>query len=140
MSNYYSQAIQILESNGYKITEPRMQVLRLMQKAKKPLSPYDLQKQTDPTKLLNHVTIYRILELLVSLHLVHKVSNGGFVKCAIPHEEGCHHFVVCNNCGNTKEFADSHTCHFHLPKAIQKDFTITTHTFELNGLCKKCSK
>jgi Fur family zinc uptake transcriptional regulator len=140
MKAFVKQAIQILEQNGYKITTPRKQVLELIQKASSPLSPYDLQKMLSKEEALNPVTIYRVLELFVKLHLVHKVASGGFVKCSIPTEEGCHHFVVCNSCGTTKEFAEDQGCHFHLPTSIAKDFTVTSHTYEIAGICKKCKK
>lgn len=135
--NYLKTAVQILEKSGYKITNTRLQVLQSLEDSVRPLSPYELQKIIPSKVQLNHVTIYRILELLQNLHLAHKVSSGGFIKCAIPNEAGCHHFLICDDCGTTKEFTEPHS-HLHLPASLEKEFVVTSHTFELGGLCKKC--
>ncbi len=47
---------------------------------------------------LNHVTIYRILDLFCDLNLAHKVLLlNGFVKCSLGEKEGCHRFMVCRS-------------------------------------------
>lgn len=136
---YSITALKILELSGYKITNTRKQVITALEKATTPLSPYELQKIIVSENQLNPVTIYRILELLSELHLVHKVASGGFIKCAIPNEKGCHHFLICNDCGTTKEFAETHN-HLHLPENLESEFKVTSHTYELSGLCKHCFK
>lgn len=139
--DYFSLAIDRLTQNGFKITTPRKQVLEALTSLDKPVSPYEIQKVIPGKAQLNHVTIYRILEMLRELHLVHKVANGGFIKCIVPEEKGCHHFLVCNSCGLTKEFVEeSHHHHVHLPKSLENEFKVTNHTYELSGLCKKCQK
>jgi Fe2+ or Zn2+ uptake regulation protein len=137
--SYFLSAVTVLEQKGYKITKPRQLVLKALEKSVVPVSPYELKKLIKEQDL-NHVTIYRIVDLLVELHLVHKTAGGGFIKCSIPKEKGCHHFLVCNKCGDTKEFSDKHDHHFHLPKKLESEFKVLSHTFELSGLCKKCLK
>jgi Fe2+ or Zn2+ uptake regulation protein len=139
--DYFSLAIERLTDKGYKVTTPRKQVLKALHNLDKPASPYDIQKLIPVKPQLNHVTIYRILELLQQLHLVHKVSSGGFIKCVVPEEDGCHHFLICNSCGLTKEFAEAgHKHHVHLPESLDNEFILTNHTYELSGVCKKCQK
>ena len=135
---YLNTAIQVLEKNGFKITTPRKLVLQALQDTDQAVSPYDLQKTIGKQVDLNHVTIYRILEVLQDLHLVHKVANGGFIKCSIPDIKGCHHFLICNSCGLTKEFVEEEHSHPHLPAELEKQFVITNHTYELSGTCKTC--
>ena len=133
-------SIRILQSQGYKITKPRRQVLEVLAIAQQPLSPYDiqgvLQKQD---KYLNHVTIYRILDLFCSLNLAHKVlSNGGFVKCSLCTTEGCHRFMVCQHCGAIQEFADNDLCQDENEFAQTFGFHTEYHLSEFSGLCSQC--
>jgi Fur family zinc uptake transcriptional regulator len=140
--DFVENALNLLSDKGYKTTKTRQLVLDALNDCSKPSSPYDLQKHIlDSEKInINHVTIYRILDLLESLKLIHKVSSGAYLKCGIPFEEGCHHFVVCGGCGKTEEFIAHNHSHVHLPTKLESQFDIIGHTFELNAICKKCIK
>jgi Fe2+ or Zn2+ uptake regulation protein len=65
-------------------------VLEILDQVQKPLSPYDIQRLLgEQGKYLNHVTIYRILNLFCHLNLTHRVlSSGGFVKCVLGKKGG----------------------------------------------------
>ncbi len=39
----FQRAIQVLRASGYKVTQPRKQVLRVLEEAQEPVSPYDIQ-------------------------------------------------------------------------------------------------
>lgn len=133
-------SIQVLQAQGYKVTRPRRQVLEALEEAEKPLSPYDIQRLLKQKgKYLNHVTIYRILELLCRLNLAHKVlSSGGFVKCSLANEMGCHRFVVCRECGVIQEFADEGLCRGENEFAQNFGFHTEYHLAESSGLCASC--
>jgi Fe2+ or Zn2+ uptake regulation protein len=133
-------AIRILQARGYKITEPRKQVLEVLEEAQKPLSPYDIQRLLrQKGKYLNHVTIYRILNLFGSLNLAHRVlSSGGFVKCSLGAVEGCHRFMVCRRCGTIQEFANEELCRRENEFAQNFDFHTEYHLSEFSGLCANC--
>ena len=133
-------SIRILQAQGYKVTRPRRQVLEALEGAEKPLSPYDIQKLLRKQgKYLNHVTIYRILDLLCRLNLAHKVlSSGGFVKCNLDAIEGCHRFMVCQHCGDLQEFADKDLCQEENKFARDLGFHTEYHLSEFSGLCSRC--
>src|SRR4030042_1636532 len=107
-----AQVRQQQPAPGYKATRPRKLVLEVLEEIEKPLSPYDIQGiLRQRGKYLSHVTIYRILDLLCSLNLAHKMlSSGGFVGCSLDAMEGCHRFMVCQGCGAIQEFADEGLC------------------------------
>jgi len=115
-------------------------VLEVLQGAQKPLSPYDIQRLLrEQGKYLNHVTIYRTLDLFCSLNLAHKIlSSGGFVKCAVGSKEGCHRFVICRCCGALQEFADEDLCHQESEFATNLGFHTECHFSESSGLCADC--
>jgi Fe2+ or Zn2+ uptake regulation protein len=133
-------SIEALQVNGYKATKPRKLVLEVLEETERPLSPYDIQGILRTRgKHLNHVTIYRILDLLCSLNLAHKVlSHGGFVRCSLGATEGCHRLMVCRQCGAIKEFADRELCREE--KAFTEDLGFYTehHFSEFSGLCSSC--
>lgn len=129
-----------LRSHGYKVTEPRQQVFDVLGGTEKPLSPYEIQNLLqEEGGFLNHVTIYRILDLFSRLNLAHRVpSNGGFVKCNLSEQEGCHRFVVCRCCGAVREFADKELCQKEKSFALNCGFHAESHLSETLGLCAKC--
>jgi Fe2+ or Zn2+ uptake regulation protein len=133
-------AIQVLKAKGYKVTEPRKRVLKVLAEADKPVSPYEIQEMLQQRgEYLNHVTIYRILDLLCDLNLAHKVLlRGGFVKCTLGEGEGCHRFVVCRECGTLKEYADKALCAEENEMARDLGFRAEQHFSEFSGVCAKC--
>ena len=135
-------SIRILHTQGYKATKPRKLVLEVLQEVERPLSPYDIQGiLRQRGKYLNHVTIYRILDLLCSLNLAHKMlSSGGFVGCSLDAMEGCHRFMVCQDCGAIQEFADEGLCQKENEFARNLDFHTEHHLSEFSGFCSRCHK
>jgi Fe2+ or Zn2+ uptake regulation protein len=133
-------AIQVLRSNGYKVTEPRKRVLKALAEAESPVSPYDIQEILQRKgEYLNHVTIYRVLELLCSLNLAHKVLLvGGFVKCTLGEKSGCHRFVICRQCGALREYSDKALCEEENAIAQEFGFRTEQHFSEFSGICSEC--
>lgn len=132
--------IRVLQAQGYKVTRPRRQVLEVLEEAEKSLSPYDIQGLLHQQgKHLNHVTIYRILDLFCSLNLVHRIlSSGGFVKCTLGNKEGCHRFMVCHHCGTTQEFVNQQLCLQESKSTQNLGFHTEYHFSESSGLCSNC--
>lgn len=132
--------IQILQAQGYRATKPRKLVLGVLEQTQHPLSPYDIQDILRARgKHLNHVTIYRILDLLCGLNLAHKVlSSGKFVKCSLAAIEGCHRFMICQRCGDIREFADKKLCQDENELARNLGFHTEHHLSEFSGLCSRC--
>jgi Fe2+ or Zn2+ uptake regulation protein len=135
-------SIRILQAQGYKATRTRKLVLQVLEETERPLSPYDIQGILRTRgKYLNHVTIYRILDLLCRLNLAHKMlSGGGFVKCNLDAAEGCHRFMVCQDCGAIQEFADEGLCRGEDEFARSLGFHTEHHLSEFSGVCSRCHK
>ena len=135
-------SIRILQARGYKATRTRKLVLQVLEETEKPLSPYDIQGILRTRgKYLNHVTIYRILDLFCRLNLAHKMlSGGGFVKCNLDAAEGCHRFMVCQDCGAIQEFADEGLCQGEDEFARSLGFHTEHHLSEFSGVCSRCHK
>jgi Fur family ferric uptake transcriptional regulator len=138
--SFTEHAIEVLRERGYKVTKPRKQVLEAIEKAEGPMSPYDIGKTMEKErKHLDQVTIYRVVNLLSSLNLVHKVFlRGGYVRCDLLEEEGCHRFLLCRGCGNLQEFRDEALCDQESQIAQKMGFQAEHHVTESSGLCKDC--
>ncbi|MBN2462235.1 MAG: transcriptional repressor [Dehalococcoidia bacterium] len=139
MSKIHSE-LQVLRSRGYRVTEPRKRVLKILAEVQSPVSPYEIKEILQRKgEYLNHVTIYRVLELLCSLNLAHKVLLvGGFVKCTLGECDGCHRFVVCRHCGALHEYADKALCEEENAIAQEFGFRTEQHFSEFSGICSKC--
>ena len=138
--SFVDYSIRVLRSRGYKVTGPRREVLEAVERATAPVSPYDIGRMMEQGgRHLDHVTIYRVLGLLCSLNLVHKVlTRGGFVKCDLLDEPGCHRFLVCRQCGVLQEFTDEALCYQESQIARRMGFHSEHHLTESSGLCQRC--
>ncbi|MEQ8833986.1 MAG: Fur family transcriptional regulator [Miltoncostaeaceae bacterium] len=85
-------------------------------------------------------SVYRVLDLLVSLGLVQRLDLGGGIsrfEPALPGGEH-HHHIVCVGCGEVHPFEDP-----MLERAIEgaagaSDFTVEGHDVVLRGRCPDC--
>jgi Fe2+ or Zn2+ uptake regulation protein len=66
------------------------------------------------------------------------LSTGGFVTCSLDAEEGCHRFMVCQDCGAIQEFADEGLCQGENEFARNLGFHTQYHISEFSGLCSRC--
>ncbi|PIR53045.1 hypothetical protein COU76_03255 [Candidatus Peregrinibacteria bacterium CG10_big_fil_rev_8_21_14_0_10_49_10] len=130
----------LLKQHGLRDTQSRRLVLHALVKGNKPLSQkevYETIKRTDGS--INLVTVYRILEKLEELGMVHRhLSSGGFVLCSLEGHAGHHVFLSCQDCGKVEECADPELCRHEDRIARSAGFIPKTHLSELLGLCSSC--
>lgn len=130
----------ILESNDYKITEQRKAILQVLAINNENLISVEslIQKSKELYQKTNSSTVYRNLEVLENLNLVHKVipENGITLYKLLCHDEH-HHHIICKQCGKT-DVIDF--CPMNAFRKLSKDknFDLTDHKLELYGYCSKC--
>jgi Fur family ferric uptake transcriptional regulator len=84
-------------------------------------------------------SVYRILEELEELRLVARVEVGqGLARFEAAREEGHHHHMVCDACGQIIPFEDP-----ELERSIQRlaaraTFEVAEHDVVLHGACAEC--
>lgn len=114
-------------------------VLSALTKSGKPMSAYDILERARNDTLKAPVQIYRALQKLERLGLVHRVEAlNAFVVCADHHDD--RHkpgFVICRDCGSVREFEDSRVTSV-AKKAAGAGFSIETVSFEVYGRCAPC--
>ena len=118
-------------------------VLAILQSAKKPLSVKQLLDELEKQNLKpNKTTIYRLLSKLVTSHTVQELSFQNDTKYYEMKQNHHHHFY-CTNCqaihclSGCSIQALKSTFSDQLPN---NDFVITSHDFNLYGLCDTCTR
>lgn len=130
---------------GVKLTSKRENVLTCIIGSDEAVSPYELAEiykdqygQTMPA-----MSVYRILDFLVELSLVHKLTSANkYIACShisCSHSHQSPQFLICDNCQSVKEIGINKSVMEQLKESVeQSGFVLTTQQIELKGLCNKC--
>lgn len=135
-----ARAAHLCEEAGERWTEPRRNVFEQLLKASAPMKAYDLLPALGeggaPAK---PPTAYRALEFLEKQGLVHRIESiNAYVAC--DDRPGAHvaAFLLCDCCGQAKEFNAGGD---RLSDAIgrkTKGFKVREMVLEVRGLCAQC--
>ncbi|MDB2355770.1 transcriptional repressor [Pseudoalteromonas sp. 3D05] len=133
------------EASGKKLTEKRQQVLEILLHAKTPLSAYELTDQFNKVMggPILAMSVYRILDVLESVGLVHRLkSENKFMACSHLNA-GCQHqlsmFLICRSCNKVVEMDDANDKVKALFNQIEvTGFTPSGSQLEISGLCCQC--
>ncbi len=136
----YDELTEEIRRQGYRLTEPRQAVARVLVEANDWLRPEAiLQRARRYCPSLGLVTVYRTLQLLESLGHVRRVHQ----------EDGCHgfahtearhgHYLVCRRCQQVVEFEDCGLDAKVRQMARRTGFQVDGHVLELTGLCPQCA-
>lgn len=126
--------------HGEKFTPTRRAVFEILAAQDQALTAYQLldRLQSD----MPHAkppTIYRALEFLQRLGMVHRIdSKNAFVVCDdFPHQHDSA-FLVCQECGGVSELSMDHTLAEISAQSAAEGFTVSHATVELRGVCRHC--
>ena len=136
---------------GYRITAGREVILDVLTKADKHLSAEDIYMKVHAIyPAIGLTTIYRTLEILVSLGLVFKFDFGdGRARYELAegsHRSTHHHHLICTKCKRVVDYTDFIDDEVELLQRTEKglsvkyNFAITNHLIQFYGLCDKCKK
>lgn len=130
---------------GGKLTEKRERVLAQLVRSTTPLSAYEvadlLNKETEQT--MPAMSVYRILDFLVSNQLVHKLSSANkYLACshiACEHKHEVPQFLICRKCYAVKEIGISQKILEELSASVNKaGYHLQNSQLELDCLCENC--
>ena len=131
-----TQARQMLKTAELYCTKSRVAILKVLLKAGKPLS----QEQLSGKEHFDKVTIYRTLESLLKVGLVHKAlldkraQHYELANNCTEHQ--CHPHFTCTNCGETHCLTE---ISLPMAKSPYEGFIIRRQQVRLEGLCPKCA-
>jgi len=138
---YEEHALKELRNAGYRITMPRVQVIRALADTKKALSAYAIhEKIISGGGKIDVVSVYRILSTLQEVGLIHHIGVvDGYFPCRM---ENCHgkrsEVMVCDETGDVMELS--------LPQAVvdaieeqakENGFETSTIKVEVTGCFRK---
>lgn len=134
--NWAERAKGRLSDAGFRSGAARRQVIELLEREDCALTALEIDRRLPS---VGRASVYRTLEQLEQLHLVHRVDVGGEgVAFERNDPGGHHHHMVCERCGKLIPFSDP-----ALERAIEKvggraEFEITAHDVLLRGRCSDC--
>jgi Fur family ferric uptake transcriptional regulator len=152
----YQRLLDALKQGGYRITEPRRALLRLLAESREPLSvqemcsavnaasasrPSAADEETAGEDHVNLVTVYRFANLLVGIGLARRVEFGqGYYRYEReePQDGPHHHHLVCQRCGKVEDFHGCDIAPLRSRLEAESGFKVERHQLELYGTCPAC--
>jgi Fur family transcriptional regulator, ferric uptake regulator len=127
-----------LHAQGYRLTPQRQLILEAVRRAETHVTPeqvYDRVHRQQPT--ISRATIYRTLDFLCEVRLIHALRWGGQMYYEIAGDEP-HHHLICRACGGVAQI--DHVLLDELFQTVEQKhrFTIDMDHVALFGLCRQC--
>lgn len=91
----------------------------------------------DRLKGLSRTTVYRVLETLVSVGIVRRISNPES-KARFDADTSRHHHLTCISCGTVLDIRDEKLNALPLPEHISKDLELIDYSINFTGRCPRC--
>lgn len=131
----------IIRDLKLRATPARIALIQQLQNVHKPQSIDEIAKSLDQVGM-DRATIYRNIVILQAKNLVRQVDLHRDHAYFEWNDETDHHHLICLKCQHIQDFTG---CDFHeIEKTALKQApefsSITEHSFELFGICKKCAK
>lgn len=139
--SWAEHALATLERAGFRRGGARRAVIDALAAEGCAVSALELdQRLRDAGRRVGRASVYRALEQLAELGLVHRLDLGGESACyerTAPGGEH-HHHMVCDSCGKVLPFEDA-----ALERAVARvtggrGFEVQGHEIVLHGSCGAC--
>lgn len=129
-----------LNEAGYRITEPRRAVSRLIAGRRGHFTAADLVADARSSRLgVGRATVFRALDLFEGLGVVERLDLPSGEHAYVPCEPIHHHHVICSRCGRTEEIDDPGIDAVTGSIGRRTGYRIDAHRLELFGLCPACA-
>lgn len=128
-----------LKEKRLRLSYPRVLIYQELSQTKNLLSPQELyQSLIKKHRKIGLTSIYRVLELLESLGMAFKVTNGSSVKYRLCESKEHHHHILCKGCGNVLELDFCDISDWSKKVRDLTGYELTDHQFNFYGYCKAC--
>ena len=142
--NFVDVCTSALKGSVARITKPRLAVINCLANANGPLSAreiYEIISKNKDLGSIDQVSVYRILEAISKLELIHQVfPSGGYLACFHSAWESMLHVLIrCSSCEEIKELDVPQETVAPMIWYLKKEqsFHADEHVFQMNGLCEK---
>lgn len=133
-------AENLCSERGARLTDLRRRVLELIWQSHQPVGAYELLDiLKDERHNAQPPTVYRALDFLLELGLIHRIESlNAYVGCNAPEAFHPSQFLICRDCGAAAEISDD-----RLDKAINElandaGFSVIQRNLEVEGQCPNC--
>ena len=129
---------QAIKAKGGRLTKTRMAIIDILVWSHCLMSLAELRIELDRRSLSpDRSTLFRELQYLSKNAIVIKNTISGINFYEIPHDH--HHHLVCLECNSIDKITiDDRLEGQEKQIAKQNKFTVTSHSLEFYGYCKKC--
>ncbi len=136
------RAEAICAAHGSRLTPQRRRVLEILCAHEKPMGAYEILEQLGSgAKGVKPPTVYRALEFLQAMGLVHRLESlNAFLSCVHPDHPHAGQFLICRECGRVDELEDPGV-ERRLGEAVSATgFVADSRVIEVTGRCADCRR
>jgi Fur family transcriptional regulator, ferric uptake regulator len=130
-----------LHQQGYRVTQPRLQVMEILASSETPLTPQDIyQRSLEMDSPPGIASVYRTLEMMDELGLIQQIHQPGGCHAIWPALEGHQHLLICTRCGQMRIVDGNEDISAYLRDIEQQTgYQVDEHWLQLFGVCQDCS-
>ncbi|MHB9093413.1 MAG: Fur family transcriptional regulator [Eubacteriales bacterium] len=138
----YERILAELVSKNCKLTPQRKEILKVLIRAKTPLSAREIfDRLCKNSAGISFDTVYRNLTILKDFHIVNHLDfQDGRGRYELNRHQDHHHHVVCLKCGAAWKIPECPVEHLRTFENGPQNFKVTSHRFELFGYCQNCQE
>ncbi|MGI6366602.1 MAG: Fur family transcriptional regulator [Bacillota bacterium] len=143
MPDLLSRARQKFALHGHKWTGQRREIVAVLDEDQSlHLSAEELHGiLQERGQKIGLATVYRTLELMVDMGLIHKLQFGdNRSRFEVADEEHHHHHLVCNVCGKVYEVSWDLLEELEHKIEADHDFSVQGHHLKFYGICSACKR
>ena len=127
-----------LHAQGYRLTPQRQMILQAVRQADDHVTPDEVYASVHrQNPAISRATIYRTLDFLCEIRLIHALYWGGQMYYEISNDQP-HHHLVCRACGGMVECEPALLQMLFEAVENKHHFTIDMDHVALFGLCQQC--
>ncbi|MCK5460661.1 transcriptional repressor [Candidatus Gracilibacteria bacterium] len=140
MRETLNQITQDFNSRGWRMTTGVKGILKILKDARHLFSVHEIKnKMLFTGNNLDSSTIYRILEKLEQLKVIHEF-DGRWKMCANQENKDEHHFLICEKCGQADELFLDYKNSISDQLAKEKNFLLKHVHLGFYGTCANCHR
>jgi Fur family transcriptional regulator, ferric uptake regulator len=135
-----SDTLQRLRDAGYKLTEARTTVLRVLEDGGGHVTSAELLDQVSAAdSSIGRASVFRALDLFTRLAIVRPTFvEGSAAPIYVLMPGGHHHHIICTGCSRVIEFEDCRLDELNRELEARYNILLTGHLLEFYGLCAQC--
>jgi Fur family ferric uptake transcriptional regulator len=135
------QLVGQLRQAGHRLTGPRCLIVELIAERDGHFTSGELlQRVASVAPQIGRATVFRTIELLLSLGLLERVHSGtARGDTYVVSHAGHHHHLICSHCGAVTPTAGCTISDAVAALARQAGYVAERHWLEIVGRCPRCS-